>query len=355
MAFQPVNIPSIKSTENMEKLIHLNKQQQQRNVLQFHHSFDSFYPNSPHLQLSYVSNMANLPSELNPNWNFLPQEHMNSPIAPPSSSSFRFTMNPVFSESTIEEKQPQPQNNARLIKMREPQQQHKKKQATSLEAANTAPISTSVINKEEEDEEEQNKEIEEERASLNETPNKKLKIKKGAELKGEKRLTIRFENFGELGPHIQTFGKNGMLAIPHGLRGSHFMYHETWKFEIEHDFDSYFIDETGNKCLCIIWRIVNVATGEVHEAKETKREASYRMQKGRTISTRLFKEALDRGVSFYQEELSKIDQSKRENEYPVKDLKRKIRHLRPRRFSEGTLAFGLQHEMVQRHLFNTKS
>ena len=350
MAFQPVNIPSIKTTENMEKLIHLNKQQQQRNLLQFHHSFDSFYTHSPHLQLSYVQNMANLPSQLNPNWNFLPQVHMNLP--PSSSSSFHLTMNPVLSESRIEEKQPQPQNKVRI--RREPQ--YIKKQTASLEAANTA----SVINKEEEEveeEQEQNEEFEEEeeRASLIENPNKKLKIRKGAELKGERRLTISFENFGELGPHIQTFGKNGMLAIPHGLRGSHFMYHETWKFEIEHDFDSYFIDETGNKCICIIWRIVNVATGEVHEAKETEREASYRMQSGRTISTRLFKEALDRRVSFYQEELSKIDQSKRENESSVKDLKRKIRHLRPRRFSEGTLAFGLQHEMVQRHLFNAKS
>ena len=168
----------------------------------------------------------------------------------------------------------------------------------------------------------------------------------GMNLNGEKRLVINFDSYGKIGKHLQTYGRKGGAVIPDGLSGTHSMYNERWKFEIKHENDQSF-EENGKVCVCITWKIINLTTGKVHTATETKKEAVFRMLNGRTISSRLFKEALDHRARELEEELSSTDSS---NELRIKNLKAKIRHLKPKRFSEGTLTFGLQHEAVQAYV-----
>ena len=173
-----------------------------------------------------------------------------------------------------------------------------------------------------------------------------LLVRKIAKASERKRLVINFDSYGKIGKHLQTYGRKGGAVIPDGLSGTHSMYNERWKFEIKHENDQSF-EENGKVCVCITWKIINLTTGKVHTATETKKEAVFRMLNGRTISSRLFKEALDHRARELEEELSSTDSS---NELRIKNLKAKIRHLKPKRFSEGTLTFGLQHEAVQTYV-----
>ena len=171
-------------------------------------------------------------------------------------------------------------------------------------------------------------------------------------LNGEKRLVIDFQNLGSLGKHIQTYGRKGGVIIPDGLSGTHSMYGERWKFEIIHEEGTTFVDKDGfnNLVTCITWKLTNLNSGVNLCQTETKQEASFRMNTGRTISSRLFRQALNNRAKELEEELKSTSEL---DDLKCKNLKMKIKHLRPKRFSEGTLTFGLQHEAVQLNLLKT--
>ena len=161
---------------------------------------------------------------------------------------------------------------------------------------------------------------------------------------GERRLNIDFENLGELGKYPQTYGKKGMNVIPNGLCGTHMIYNERWRFEIRHAEAEVFELENGIKCVCIIWIVQNLTSGMVHIAHETKHEAFIRMSVGHTICSRIFRDAFEFRAKQLEEEIENLGGDSR---LRITNLKSKIKTLRPRRFSEGTLSFGLQHALVQ--------
>jgi len=158
-------------------------------------------------------------------------------------------------------------------------------------------------------------------------------------LRGERRLVIIFEDIGECGPCPQTFGKSGAL-IPDGVCGTHTVYNERWRFEIAHGNDVFQIDKLI--CVCITWKITNLTTGTTTSMTETRDEAVIRNSQGQTISNKVFREALESRARDLEERLEKETNPKR-----VAQLQSLIKALRPKRFSEGPLIFGLQHRVVQ--------
>ena len=153
-------------------------------------------------------------------------------------------------------------------------------------------------------------------------------------LQGEHRLIIQFENLGTLGRNVQNFGNNNCY-VPDGLIGTHTVYNQPWKFEIHHG-------PTEEGVTCIIWKITNLQTGEIHEATETPDEARRRERQGWTISNRLFRDAMKSRVDSLLESLdTETDSTK------VANIHSLIKHLQPKRFNEGTLVFGLQHRQIQ--------
>lgn len=190
-------------------------------------------------------------------------------------------------------------------------------------------------------------------------------------LNGDKRLVIKFDNFGRLGRKPQRFGKNNRtIFIPNGLCGSHRMYGEPWRFEIFFEESELQIednkDDDPTSCICIAWRITNLNSNRRHTYKESKHEAIIRTKRGRTVSSKLFRSALEHRAKDLEKELelwtkhqqeflkttvepsSLQEQNQRDNiEIRLMNLRSKIRSLRPVRFSEGTLVFGLQHPIVQ--------
>ena len=168
-------------------------------------------------------------------------------------------------------------------------------------------------------------------------------------LRGERRLIIEFQSFGEVGVKPQTFGKSSVM-IPNGLKGRHRFYDEAWKFEIVHTKTSF--HKNGLDCVCIMWRIINLSTETKTEHLENEDEAFLRMKRGWTCSSRLFREAIEIRAKQLENLLSKCshDDTLRINCY-----KTKIESLRPKNFSEGTLIFGLQHSIVQQKLLAAQS
>ena len=184
-------------------------------------------------------------------------------------------------------------------------------------------------------------------AKLTETTNK-LSSRAVTQHGGEKRIIIQFESFGWLGKYPQTFGKNQQTFIPDGLVGRHRMYLENWKFELHHHEDQVFESDNLMYCVPISWKMINLSSGKIHNVKETKKEVILRMTKGRTIASRVFKEAIEFRAKQLEEELESNDYQKETAR--CKGISKKIRRLRPTKFSEGTLSFGLQHDSVQEFL-----
>ena len=160
--------------------------------------------------------------------------------------------------------------------------------------------------------------------------------------RGEKRLVILFECLGTKGKHPQTFGKSGAY-IPDGICGSHTVYNERWRFEITHSTESFTVEK--KVCVCLTWKITNLSTGATTTLTETKDEAILRNSQGQTISNKVFREALEDRARRLEMQLQGETNPKR-----IAHLESLIRGLRPKRFSEGPLVFGLQHKVVQDNL-----
>ena len=166
---------------------------------------------------------------------------------------------------------------------------------------------------------------------------------------GEQRLVIAFEDFGDIGQKPQTFGKHSDF-IPHGLKGTHHLYHENWEFEIVHEpFDYSQADiqksKAANNVVQITYKITNLTTRFVCSQKETFDEALRRNLNGTTITSRVFREALKARANDL-EALARRE----ENETRAASLYSRAKALRPKQFQEGLLAFGLLHSCVQERM-----
>lgn len=166
--------------------------------------------------------------------------------------------------------------------------------------------------------------------------------------RGERRLVISFESFGTLGKIIQKCGRkpDHEVIIPDGLCGSHRVYNENWRFRITHGEEILHDAEVGQYC-CITWEITNVASKKVLSITETSADARKRSILGHTISSKVFREAMEeRAVELSMQMEAEEDPSKQAS------IKTLISALRPRRFSEGLLVFGLQHYSVHEACMN---
>lgn len=163
---------------------------------------------------------------------------------------------------------------------------------------------------------------------------------------GENRLRIHFESFGTQGKCPQRFGKSGCL-IPDGLRGTHEIYDQHWRFEISHD-SAITRDEEDHASVQITWKITNLTSGLVVQVKETPQQAILREYSGRTVCNKVVKMAL----SARADELEKQYKKNADTMEPTKriSLENNIRVLRPRLCTVGLLFFGLLHDTVQMNL-----
>jgi hypothetical protein len=153
---------------------------------------------------------------------------------------------------------------------------------------------------------------------------------------GEHRLKVVFESFGTLTKYPQSFGTKGHY-VPDGLCGTHKMYNEGWRFHVHHN------GLVENGVVRLTWTITNLSTSIVHSMTETNEQARRRCNLGHTISNRVFKQAMEHRASQLEAEMS----DKTTPKSRLSNLKRLVRALRPKAFSEGLLAFGLQHRIVQ--------
>ena len=184
---------------------------------------------------------------------------------------------------------------------------------------------------------------EEDTHNLDSKARKRVRSDKSQGFDGERRLSISFRNIGTLGKYIQYCGRSGAV-VPHNLSGTHTMYNERWKFEIHHD-DATLFTKNGTNCVCITWIMTNLTSGNSYSRTETQDEATMRMFQGRTICGKLFQEALARRADQLQEQLPLET-----NELRIANLKSQIEMLKPKKFFEGQLAFGLRHKLIQDHM-----
>lgn len=156
-------------------------------------------------------------------------------------------------------------------------------------------------------------------------------------LRGEQRLSIRFKSFGTHGKTVETYGKNNTFIIPSGLSGEHFAYGQPWRFEIHHG-------DTRDDCsgVRVIWKITNLTTMQTLERMETVEESKRRHQRGWTISNEVFREAMEKRVQDLERNIPQETNPTR-----IASIQSLIKSLKPKKFSEGLLVFGLQHKVVQ--------
>lgn len=158
----------------------------------------------------------------------------------------------------------------------------------------------------------------------------------GDHMHGERRLNIQFDSLGTRGAVAQGFGR-GSCVIPDGLCGRHTLYGESWKFSIKHES----VDKEA-KLACITWSMTSLATSKTLSRTETLAEARKRELHGRTIANQVVKKALEMRAQELETRLAGET-----NETWRLHLKGKIDALRPTRFTQGPLAFGLHHRAVQ--------
>jgi len=170
-------------------------------------------------------------------------------------------------------------------------------------------------------------------------------------LGGQKRLVIAFSSFGKLSKDSppEHFGKND-LVIPDGLCGTHTMYSQEWRFEIEHHHAS---DDGGG--VVITWRITNLSTGNQVSMTESPEQAQLRRLKGKTICNIVVKRALEQRAVELEQVLDRLKASESSNALQCANLETMIRKLRPKQCTEGLLFFGLRHDCVQNRFKNVLS
>ena len=164
-------------------------------------------------------------------------------------------------------------------------------------------------------------------------------------LHGEKRLKIKFESFGNIGVHRypQTCYSSNKCIIPDGITGTHNCYGENWRFQITHTQEIF--QDTWSFCVCLKWELINLSTGKVSRHTETFREASIRMKQGMTVANRVIRSALQTHANLLEIKVASLDHEIHSCERST--LENKIKTLRPKFITDGTLIFGLQHSIVQ--------
>lgn len=162
---------------------------------------------------------------------------------------------------------------------------------------------------------------------------------------GEKRLVIHFTSLGELGQRPQRIGKRNTY-VPTGIAGRFKMYHENFRFRIDHG-EELVECKDGVKRILITWMVVNEPSGQTTTVLETPQDAMRRCVSGKTICNRVYKEVLERRALSFEEDM-KLEKAKREkNEVRLAHIASMIKLFRPKTFSLGPLAFGLLHTVVQ--------
>jgi hypothetical protein len=165
------------------------------------------------------------------------------------------------------------------------------------------------------------------------------------DLNGESRLAITFLNLGEAKPNPETLGWRS-LAIPDGLSGTFIMYGENWRFLIEY----------GQAITCpdglvrrrLEWSICNQCAPDFKALViENDAEVMRRSSRGVTVCNRVFRIALEARAKFYEAEVEQERAQASPNDLKIKQLMSRIHILRPERFAEGPLLFGLRHGVVQ--------
>jgi hypothetical protein len=160
---------------------------------------------------------------------------------------------------------------------------------------------------------------------------------------GHRRLSIQFICIGNLGKYPQTCGNGNQVLIPECLSGFYTAYHQRWKFEISQS--SPMFTKNGKKCICFKWAITNVTTQTSHAITETPNQAYIRMSHGRTIASKVFRNAmLAEAEEMEQTLIGEKDPSR------ISNVTLLLKALRPKTFSEGLLFFGLKHECVQKKM-----
>jgi hypothetical protein len=158
-------------------------------------------------------------------------------------------------------------------------------------------------------------------------------------LHGERRLIIKFTDFGTKGAIPQTYGKSGHF-VPDGLKAKHKLYHQEWKVSTRHSRQPILFEK--QLIVCITWSVTHLTSGIHSSRTETVQEALCRMSKGRTISNEVFRSAMILQAQLLMKELqTEPDRGTRTH------LEILVKTLQPRCFNQGLLVFGLQHQAVQ--------
>jgi len=177
------------------------------------------------------------------------------------------------------------------------------------------------------------------------TPKEK-KNRSSSIFNGEDRLVIDFESFGKLSDCPQKMGRREGF-IPDGVCGSFSMYGEPWQFSIDHERKARIGD---SEVICIRWTITNKTSKISHSILETAAEARKREQRGVSLCNRVFTEAMDIRARQYEEMIEEEKQGQPPNLLHISNLRSRALSLRPHRFAEGPLLFGLRHKCVQNAL-----
>ena len=82
------------------------------------------------------------------------------------------------------------------------------------------------------------------------------------------------------------------------------------------------------------------------EFVETIKDAQKRKEQGWTLSNKVFREAVNLRINELNELISR-----ELNSVKASNLEAMLKSLNPKRFNEGTLVFGLQHQSVQKVMY----
>jgi hypothetical protein len=165
------------------------------------------------------------------------------------------------------------------------------------------------------------------------------------ELNGECRLMITFLNYGKLPENFETFGAQ-KRHIPDGLCGSFVMYGETWKFEIK--YREPVECEDGVTRTAIEWCVGNAHSElPMHCSLETASDVLKRHSRGITLCNKVFREGLEIRAREYEADIAAENAKPEPNVLRIKSYADRIKAMRPQRFAEGPLLFGLRHQSIQ--------
>jgi hypothetical protein len=170
---------------------------------------------------------------------------------------------------------------------------------------------------------------------------------------GEERLHIHFlpcDKSQEIRP-TQRLGNKPVL-IPDGLSGIFCLYDERWKFHIE--YTNHIVipeDKEEDNIVCIRWTMTHVKTNKSVSITETPAEARKRQIRGLSVCNKVMLMAMEAVACEYEAMAEKDNMLL----HHMINHRARAKSLRPRRYSEGPLLFGLRHQCVQKryHVVST--